>query len=89
MQNHEKIYIVLQIGKMTSEKNIDLAKVILTTYSIKDLCDTFGRTRETIRSWRKKYRDFPEPVLWGGRELRFDKIEINEWWNKHKTVPRI
>ena len=70
---------------MTAEN--DVTKLLEKTYSVNELCKAFGRTRETIRAWRNKYEDFPKPVVLGGRELRFEKTAVNEWWDKYKHSP--
>lgn len=41
--------------------------------------------RSTIHRWRKKYPDFPQPMEFGPRTIRFKVDELIAWMEKHRV----
>ena len=43
-----------------------------------------GIKPSTIKSWRKKYLDFPKPYRISNNAVHFKKSEIEEWMEKRR-----
>lgn len=60
------------------------AEAPLKLWSIRDIARLTGVTVPTVRKWRARYEDFPEPVaVINGFQLIFDEAEVNRWYTRH------
>jgi excisionase family DNA binding protein len=47
----------------------------------KEVASYFRVSAETVRTWIKKKKGFPSPVVLNDRSCRFDAAEIRTYWN--------
>lgn len=52
---------------------------------IVEVADWLNLSKDTIRAKHKKEPDFPAPIGFSGKDLRWKESEIKEWLNKKES----
>lgn len=60
---------------------------VVKLLTIDDIARTAGVKPQTVRMWRVRYEDFPEPVRWWSERTLFYQYAVYDWLDRNgKTV---
>lgn len=55
--------------------------------TLPELAERLGVPASTARGWRRRYEDFPVPVLTVGDRALYDAAEVEAWYARHDPSP--
>ena len=57
--------------------------------SASDIADLAGVSPSAVSNWRKRYRDFPQPIEHSGRWLRYRSDQVRTWLETHGRMTKL